>query len=92
MKKLKMILPMMAFIFAIALSFATVNLSPESAYETGRVNGPNGWETIDVECGDGDELCKVKFSPSGQSYQVYEADETTPRTGSSSEPILIIRE
>lgn len=83
---------MLAFVFAIALSFATVNLSPERAYETGRVNGPNGWETIDVDCGEGQLDCKVKFSPSGQEYQVYEADETTPRTGSSSEPILIIRE
>lgn len=90
--KTKILLPVLAIVFAVGLSFATANLSSGVAVETGWVNGPNGWELITVDCGEGQLHCKVKFSPSGQSYQVYEADKSTPRTGISSEPILIIRE
>jgi len=37
MKKLKLILPMLAFIFAIALSFAFVNATADDFYATGYV-------------------------------------------------------
>lgn len=79
MKYLKLILPMMAMIFAIGLMFATVNPEtepniPESDnYAAMYVNVNNTWHQIDVDCETGNRDCLVIFSddPSGTPYQVY---------------------
>ncbi|APS37443.1 DUF6520 family protein [Salegentibacter sp. T436] len=84
MKYLKVILPMLAIIFAIGLTFATVDpepkpeLSESDNYATMYVNIGNNWHEIEVECGNGDEECLVIFTedPSGTPYQVYNSPNT----------------
>ncbi|MBO3100262.1 DUF6520 family protein [Gelidibacter pelagius] len=87
MKKLKMILPMLAFVMAVGLSFGFVDttVSPENGY----IYKDSAWQQVDVMCGTGSQDCRVKFSPNGEVYQVFDADLTTPRSGNSEEAILI---
>lgn len=80
MKKLKMILPMFAFILAIGMSFAFVETSAEKDYyATKFIQVSGGWATINVECGNQqDEDCLVRFSddPSEAEYNVYNSKNT----------------
>lgn len=75
MKKLKMILPMLAFVLAIGVSFAYVGTTSEKDYYTEKfilVEAPNGWAAIDVECAPQNDECTVIFSGDPQSeYRVY---------------------
>jgi hypothetical protein len=74
----KLILPMLAFICAVGVAFATVDLKPEpkmvmdDSYATMYVY-TDGWHTVEVDCELGDQECKVIFSqdPSRTPYQVY---------------------
>lgn len=75
MKKLKMILPMLAFVLAIGVSFAFVGTSAEKDYyATKYIQVPGGWATIDVECNPQDDECIVRFSddPLETEYIVYD--------------------
>ncbi|HTN68290.1 MAG TPA: DUF6520 family protein [Gelidibacter sp.] len=73
MRKLKMILPMLAFILAIGVSFAYVKTSAEKDYyATKYIYVPGGWATIDVECPRKNNECTVVFSGDPQlEYRVY---------------------
>lgn len=71
---------MLAFICAIGVAFATVNLKPEpkiaidsDSYATMYVRANNAWHSVEVECGVGTQDCKVIFTedPSQTPYQVY---------------------
>lgn len=70
---------MLAFICAIGVAFATVDLKPEpklatdNSYATMFIRVNNAWHTVDVDCGEGTLNCKVIFldDPSGTIYQVY---------------------
>ena len=70
--KTKFLLPILAMIFAVGMSFTTVNNSSED-YATKYVRAGNMWYHIDVECGQGLEDCEVIFTedPTGTPYQVY---------------------
>lgn len=74
MRKLKMILPMLAFILAIGMSFAYVRTSAEKDYyATKYIQVPGGWATIDVECNPKDDKCMVRFSNTPHvEYRVYD--------------------
>ncbi|MBC8770545.1 hypothetical protein SAMN03080594_102365 [Arenibacter palladensis] len=84
MKKLKLILPMLAFVFAIALSFAFANKSADKdIYDTKYilVQAPNGWATIDVLCNPDNSDCTVEFSEEpGTEYRVYDEKDTSKPT------------
>gem|GEM_PF-1985696 len=79
MKFKKLILPMLAFICAIGVAFATVDLNPEpkvvtdDSYATMYIRANNAWHAVEVECGDDQFDCKAFFTedPSGTIYQVY---------------------
>ncbi len=81
MKHLKVILPMMAMIFAIGLTFATVNPEPEpkpeipenESYALMYVNIDGEWHEIEVDCEAGEANCRVVFTdaPSEGTFQVY---------------------
>ncbi|WBL24268.1 DUF6520 family protein [Zunongwangia sp. HGR-M22] len=87
MKSKKLILPLMAFICAIGMSFASSNFVAEQS--TGYVFRNNTWEQVSVSCDTQEEnACLVKFSENGQEYQVYDSDLETERPGSG-EAILI---
>lgn len=85
MRKLKMILPMLAFILAIGMSFAFVKTSAEKDYyATKYIQVPGGWATIDVVCNPQDDKCIVRFSddPFETKYRVFdEKDDTKPSNG-----------
>ena len=85
MKKFKFILPMLAFIMAIGMSFAFVNTNAEeNYYATKYIQVPGGWATIDVECEPQSDECTVTFSDdlSETEYRVYdEKDVTQPSDG-----------
>ncbi|MDL5513246.1 DUF6520 family protein [Arenibacter sp. M-2] len=77
MKKLKLILPMLAFIFAIALSFAFENATEEVDYATKYVRVGSNWHAIEVDCGLGSSQCVVIFTEdtSETPYQVYNSQD-----------------
>ncbi|EID71680.1 DUF6520 family protein [Imtechella halotolerans] len=75
MKKLKMILPMLAFVLAIGMSFAFVKTSAEKDYyATKYIQVPGGWATITVDCDPKNDECLVKFSndPLETEFRVYD--------------------
>jgi len=79
MKIRKLILPMLAFICAIGVAFATVDMKPEpkvladDSYATMYIRANNAWHEVEVDCGVGTEDCKAIFreDPLGTIYQVY---------------------
>lgn len=88
MKKLKLILPMLAFIFAIALSFAFTNATADDYYATGFIQIGTTWYEVDVDCTSGEELCKVTLEgdETETKYQVYDDENGTPLESTSPIP------
>lgn len=86
MRKLKMILPMLAFILAIGMSFAFVKDTPKDFYATGYIQIDSIWYPVDVDCGDpGIFFCEVIFEGAERSYYVHAAPSiTAPRFSSDS--------
>lgn len=81
MKKLKFLLPLLAFVMAIGMSFATVRLDfdPDNDY----IRQGSSWHAIpEVTCNPQDDACLVRLQPNGQVYQVYDApDLSTAKEG-----------
>src|SRR5690554_1743403 len=74
MKKLKLILPMLAILFAIGLAFAFVNNDvKDDYYATKYILTTVGWATISVDCIELNLDCVVTFEddPTGKHYRVY---------------------
>lgn len=100
MKFKKLILPIVAIVFAIGMAFATTNFTlepkgspdvPNDLQATMFVRVNNNWHEVDVDCEDGDSLCQVTFSedPEGNSYQVYNSQNINdPAFGSGSIKII----
>jgi len=62
MKKLKLILPMLAFIMAIGMSFAFVNATDENYYASGFVEIDGDPYPVEVDCDNPSSLtCKVNI-------------------------------
>ncbi|MBI6118259.1 DUF6520 family protein [Salegentibacter maritimus] len=84
MKNLKLILPMMAIIFAIGLMFATSNIEadPNNDY----VLTSEGVVTIqEIDCGLGDNQCRAQLEEGGPVYDVFDDPSLTmPKEGSGS--------
>lgn len=92
MKYLKVILPLMAMIFAVGLTFATVNSEPEPKisenenYALMYVNIDGAWHGIEVDCETGETNCRVIFTdaPTEGTFQVYNSqDLEDPAKGST---------
>lgn len=70
--KTKFLLPVMAMIFAIGISFASVK--GDKAAATGFIQTAQGWEQVDVNCPEGGNDCEMYFSSNpDQIYPVYDA-------------------
>ena len=87
MKIKNFILPVLAFIFAIGISFAAAHhkVVPKlQAYDYILVNG--SWEPIpEQDCGTGNSTCKVQLEPNGQPFPVYdEMNSPNPKPGDGS--------
>ncbi|MDR9458274.1 MAG: DUF6520 family protein, partial [Salegentibacter sp.] len=70
MKLRNLMLPMMAILFAIGMSFATVNSSdPNLDY----IETEQGVEIVEeLDCGQPLEPCEARLSPGGTPYPVYD--------------------
>jgi hypothetical protein len=71
MKSKNLILPMMAFICAIGMAFATINQSsdPELDY----IETESGVEIVEeLDCGIGSTPCEARITPGGTPYPVYD--------------------
>lgn len=69
--KTKFLLPVLAMIFAIGMSFTTVdlNVDPNMDYvltESGVI------PVQELNCGEGSVQCEAKFTPEGDAYPVYD--------------------
>lgn len=72
MKKLKLILPMLAILFAIGLSFAFADMDAEANNDYILRN--NQWEAIpEQDCGSGSLTCQVKVHGEGP-FNVYDQE------------------
>ena len=82
MKNLKFLLPMLAFIFAIGMSFANVEKVNDPTTDYYLDNGnfvPIGME---LTCGSGNIICKVQLEQNGPERDVYnDADPKTLKRG-----------
>jgi type 1 fimbria pilin len=93
MKTKKLMLPLMAFIFAIGLTFAAVNPEPEikdQANDYLLINGE--WEEIaEQPCSTtGPEECRVRLGENGPVYPVYDQmDTSTLKKNDTGDPIVI---
>jgi|TARA_B100000678_G_C17920415_1_gene387092 hypothetical protein len=95
MKNLKFLLPMLAMIFAIGLTFATVDPEPkpepvEQAQDYILLNGTT-WVSIDEQpCETGEFTCRVQDGENGPIYEVYdERNDEEPKGSSSEDPMVI---
>jgi len=81
MRKLKLILPMLAFVFAIALSFASVTLGADPEYDYIKIG--DSWEEIDAqECESGATSCQVRLAPGTPPLDVYDNEnDAQPKPG-----------
>ena len=81
MKKLKLILPMLAFVFAIALSFASVTLGADPEYDYIKIG--DSWEEIEaLECNPGSTSCQVRLAPGATPLDVYDNEnDAQPKPG-----------
>lgn len=92
MKIKKLILPMLAIIFAISMAFANVDLKTEPAIQSQDYVLINGsWDTIpEQNCNQGNKICRVQFGQGGPIYDVYdEMDENTLKKSTSSKPTIL---
>ena len=72
--KTKFLLPVMAMFFAIGMSFATATGASDPTTDYVLQNG--NFEPIQMElnCGQGNQVCQVQFEPDGPVYDVYDAE------------------
>lgn len=92
MNKLKVILPMLAMIFAIGMAFAAIDPEPEPKELTNDYVLIDGsWEAIpEQECNRGQFTCQVQIGENGPVYDVYdEMDESTLKPSPSPDPYVI---
>lgn len=92
MKFKKFLLPMMAFIFAISMAFAAVDLKPEPVALANDYVLMNGsWEAIpEQNCNSGNETCRVQFGTDGPVYDVYdEINDPEPKPSPNPDPIIL---
>lgn len=85
MRKLKFLLPMLVFVFAIALSFAFAGANETVAqgyYEA----SPGNWQPINVDC-KGSSDCLIRFLPDPTIHKVYATPDTSQPLDGSGEVI-----
>lgn len=72
--KTKILLPMLAFICAIGMAFATVNPEPEVQIPASDyVLTPNGVVTInEINCGMGEINCEARLAEGEPAYPVFD--------------------
>lgn len=75
--KTNFVLPMLALIFAIGISFANVETTSDPNTDYILENGSFVAINIELDCGSGTETCQVQFEENGPIYDVYDDDDPT---------------
>jgi hypothetical protein len=88
--KTKFLLPVLAMIFAIGMSFTSVNSN--KAVATGFIEtSPGNWEQVDVDCPTGLNQCEMFFSSDpDEIYSVYDAPAGNLIKTSNTEPVEVL--
>lgn len=73
--KRKFLLPVLAMIFAIGMSFTTVNSAGNPDEDYIIQNGTFMSLGSEVSCGSGAIVCRVQLKPNGPLYDVYDAND-----------------
>jgi len=75
--KTKFLLPVLAMFFAIGVSFATATGANDPTTDYILQNG--NFEPIQMElnCGQGNQVCQVQFERNGPIYDVYNAETSS---------------
>lgn len=82
---------MLAFVFAIALSFAFVNTTAEDYYATGFIQLDGNWHLVQVDCDEVDNNdCKVRLEGQSQVYTVYADESTSNPIRNSNQQVKVI--
>ena len=83
MKYLKVFLPMLAIIFAIGLTFGTTAMDSNPSTDYVIIDGVFESIEMELDCGEGDQNCRVQLEPEGPVYLVYDdEDSNTLKEGS----------
>jgi len=89
MRNLKTILPMLAFVLAIGMSFASIKLSnPNFDYvDTG---GPNPIQIPETQCITGTQFsCEAQLEDGGPTYPIYDDKNLTViKTGANGDNVI----
>lgn len=87
MRKLKMILPMLAFILAIGMSFAFVKDTPKDFYATGYIQINSNWYPVNVDCQLVEDFkCVAQIKGETKLYDVHNAPSETAQILKSASP------
>lgn len=92
MKIRKLILPMLAIIFAISMAFANVNLKTEPELQSkDYVLLSGSWKAIpEQSCTNGQFDCEIRYGENGPVLKVYdEMGDTAPKHSPSKTPTII---
>lgn len=76
--KTKILLPVLAIVLAIGMSFAFVNATEEDYYASGFIQIGTEWHPVDVNCNGSSYDCKVQISGSSTEYLVYSTSNPGP--------------
>lgn len=82
--KTKFLLPVLAMVFAIGMSFATGNQISDPSTDYVLENGSFEALGMEIDCKPGEETCKVQIEQNGPIYEVYDAahpNSAKPGTG-----------
>lgn len=81
--KTKFLLPVLAMIVAIGMSFTTLDSASDPDTDYILQNGTFQRIGMELDCNPGSESCKVQFEPNGAIHEVYDAaDPNTLKEGS----------
>lgn len=73
MKNLKILLPMLAFIFAIGVAFAIENVKSDPSTDYVLIEGQFQSIGMELNCEPGNQSCKAQLQSNGKVYDVYDA-------------------
>lgn len=79
--KTKILLPVLAIVFAVGMAFATVTMNAEQAYDYVKIG--ESWEQIEaLNCPTGNDVCLVRLAPGTTPLAVYDnIGDANPKPG-----------
>lgn len=92
MKKLKILLPMLAFIFAVGMAFATTDLKEQPEIQSfDYIQMDGNWEAVPEQtCPGTGYVCRVQFGTNGTPHDLYEnKGDAVPKSSGSPDPIIL---